>query len=146
MHVHLNLSKWSSIQRHIWSSVNPREWTLRLSLSHSTGSHLLPSSSSRHWGLPTEKSPHLHPSNYTPENVHYLQKSVVSTSVSHRVSQTNLYTTQLLPRFFAPIRSLDIVDAICHCQSLSADFGQSKLADFTENHVAYDWHGLCFLV
>lgn len=35
----------------------------------------------------------------TSENVHYLQKSAVSTSVTHRVSSTYLYTTQILPAF-----------------------------------------------
>lgn len=97
MHVHSNLSKWSSMQRHIWSSMNPREWTLSLSFFYFTGSQLLPSSSSRHWGLHTEKSLYLHPSNYT-----HLKMFIISRnqwSVHLLLTESYLHLPGFLPQF-----------------------------------------------
>lgn len=45
-------------------------------------------------------------------------------------------------QIFAPICSLDELTLVAENLRKSADFGQSELRDFTENHIVYDWHRL----
>ncbi len=61
-----NLYKWFRMQRHDWSSTNPKEPMLHLSLSPCTGYRLQLASSSRHWCLHIEQphSLHLHTSTH----------------------------------------------------------------------------------
>ncbi len=49
------------MQRHGWSSANPKEPMLHLSLSPCTGSHVQLASSSRHWCLHIEQPQAQHP-------------------------------------------------------------------------------------
>ncbi len=56
-----NLYKWFRMQRHDWSSTNPKEAMLHLSLPSSTGYQLQLASSSRHWCLHIEQPQAQHP-------------------------------------------------------------------------------------
>ncbi len=62
-----NLYKWFRMQRHDWSSTNPKEAMLHLSLPSSTGYQLQLASSSRHWCLHIEQPQAQHP----PTSTHY---------------------------------------------------------------------------
>ncbi len=59
------------MQRHDWSSVNPKEPMLHLSLSPCTGYQLQLASSSRHWCLHIEQPQAQHP----PTSTHYYEST-----------------------------------------------------------------------
>ncbi len=61
LHAQSNLYKWFRMQRHDWSSANPKGLMLHLSLSPWTGSQLQLVSSSRHWCLHIEQPQAQHP-------------------------------------------------------------------------------------
>ncbi len=58
--------RWFRMQQHDWSSANPKEPMLHLSLSTCTGYRLQLASSSRHWCLHIEQSQAQHPPTSTP--------------------------------------------------------------------------------
>ncbi len=64
-----NLYKWFRMQRHDWSSMNPKEPMLLLSLCPCTGYQLQLASSSRHWCLHIEQPQAQHP----PTSTHYYE-------------------------------------------------------------------------
>ncbi len=64
-----NLYKWFRMQQHDWSSTNPKEAMLHLSLPSSTGYQLQLASSSRHWFLHIEQPQAQHP----PTSTHYYE-------------------------------------------------------------------------
>ncbi len=66
-----NLYKWFRIQRHNWSSANPKEHMSRLSLSPCTGYRLQLASSSRHWCLHIE----LPQAQHLPTSTHYYEST-----------------------------------------------------------------------
>ncbi len=66
-----NLYRWFSMQWHDWSSVNPKEPMLHLSLSPCTGYQLQLASSSRHWCLHIEQPQAQHP----PTFIHWWQST-----------------------------------------------------------------------
>ncbi len=66
-----NLYKWFRMQQHDWSSTNPKEPMLHLSLSPCTGYRLQLASSSRHWCLHIEQPQAQHP----PTSTHYYEST-----------------------------------------------------------------------
>ncbi len=66
-----NLYKWFRMQRHDWSSTNPKEPMLHLSSSPCTGYRLQLASSSRHWCLHIEQPQAQHP----PTSTHYYEST-----------------------------------------------------------------------
>ncbi len=70
-HAQWNLYKWFRMQRHDWSSTNPKESMLHFSLSPCTGYRLRLTSSSRHWCLHIEQPQAQHP----PTSTHYYEST-----------------------------------------------------------------------
>ncbi len=66
-----NLYRWFRMQRHDWSSANPKELMSHFYLSPCTGSRLQLASSSRHWWLHIEQPQAQHP----PTSTHYYEST-----------------------------------------------------------------------